>query len=142
MYRQQTWSATPALSQKYTDKFATKHVRQMLQIAVKISAHMHPALVEGNKVKISLPMPTVCDISFAKTEICNCAAKATDSKQDVCCCLIMPGCLQESRSASSTELFYSYERTRTSVTAALCKKLKDLMAEFQALRMRLADEHR
>ncbi|KAL0049027.1 hypothetical protein WJX82_004642 [Trebouxia sp. C0006] len=49
---------------------------------------------------------------------------------------------KESRSASSTELFYSYERTRTSVTAALCKKLKDLMAEFQALRMRLADEHR
>ena len=43
---------------------------------------------------------------------------------------------------SSTELYYSYERTRTSVTAALCKKLKDLMAEFQALRMRLADEHR
>lgn len=49
---------------------------------------------------------------------------------------------QESRTASSTELYYSYERTRTTVTAALCKKLKDLMAEFQALRLRLADEHR
>jgi len=35
-------------------------------------------------------MPTVCDISFADTEVCNRAVQANDSKQDVCCCLIMP----------------------------------------------------
>lgn len=115
---------------------------ETLQIPVNISAHVAPALIAGKSVKLSLPVPTICEFSFADIKVCNCAVQATDSKQDVCCCLIMPGCLQESRSASSTELFYSYERTRTSVTAALCKKLKDLMAEFQALRMRLADEHR
>lgn len=47
-----------------------------------------------------------------------------------------------SKGASSNELWYSYERTRTSVTAALCKKLKDEMGEFQDLRNRLFDEHR
>ena len=50
--------------------------------------------------------------------------------------------LQSSRSASSTQLHYSYERTRTSVTAGLCKKLKDLMGDFQAVRTQLADDHR
>ena len=50
--------------------------------------------------------------------------------------------LQSSRGASSTQLHYSYERTRTAVTAGLCKKLKDLMAEFQAVRTQLADDHR
>jgi len=74
----------------HTDNFETKHVWQTLQIAAKISAHMPPALVEGNGVEKSLPMPTVCDISFADTEVCNRAVQANDSKQDVCCCLIMP----------------------------------------------------
>lgn len=50
--------------------------------------------------------------------------------------------LQRSRGASSTELHYSYERTRTTVTAGLCKKLKDLMADFQAIRQKLTDDHR
>lgn len=36
----------------------------------------------------------------------------------------------------------SSERTRTAITAALCKKLKDLMGEFQNLRLRLQDEYR
>ncbi len=73
MYMQQMWSVTPVLSQRYTDKFATKHVWQTLQIAVKIFAHVASALVEGNSVKLSLPMPTVCKVSFVDTEVCNCA---------------------------------------------------------------------
>jgi len=36
----------------------------------------------------------------------------------------------------------SSERTRTAITAALRKKLKDLMGEFQDLRQRLQDEYR
>ena len=36
----------------------------------------------------------------------------------------------------------SSERTRTAITAALRKKLKDLMGEFQELRQRLQDEYR
>lgn len=36
----------------------------------------------------------------------------------------------------------SSERTRTAVTAALRKKLKDVMAEFQDLRQRLQEEYR
>lgn len=36
----------------------------------------------------------------------------------------------------------SSERTRTAITAALRKKLKDLMGEFQNLRQRLQDEYR
>ena len=57
---------------------------QTLQIAVKISAHVAPALVERNSEKLSLPMPTVCNVSFVDTEICNRTVQATDSKQDVC----------------------------------------------------------
>ncbi|KAL3143905.1 hypothetical protein ABBQ32_003720 [Trebouxia sp. C0010 RCD-2024] len=49
---------------------------------------------------------------------------------------------KKSRGASSTELHYSYERTRTTVTAGLCKKLKDLMGDFQAIRQQLTDDHR
>lgn len=49
---------------------------------------------------------------------------------------------QGSKGVSSSELYYSYERTRTSITAALCKKLKDQMSDFQHLRNRFADEHR
>ena len=44
--------------------------------------------------------------------------------------------LQGSEAGSSSE------RTRTAITAALCKKLKDLMGEFQNLRARLQDEYR
>jgi len=36
----------------------------------------------------------------------------------------------------------SSERTRTAITAALRKKLRDLMGEFQQLRQRLQDEYR
>jgi Syntaxin len=36
----------------------------------------------------------------------------------------------------------SSERTRTAITAALRKKLKDLMGEFQELRQKLQDEYR
>jgi len=36
----------------------------------------------------------------------------------------------------------SSERTRTAITAALRKKLKDLMGEFQDLRQRLQEEYR
>ena len=36
----------------------------------------------------------------------------------------------------------SSERTRSAITAALRKKLKDLMGEFQELRQRLQDEYR
>ena len=89
VYRQKC-SVTPALSQPYTDKFETRHVWQTLQMAAKISAHMAPACVEGNSLEISLPVPTVCDVSFADTELCNCAVQATDSKQDVCFYLNMP----------------------------------------------------
>ena len=50
--------------------------------------------------------------------------------------------LQRSNGTSSTELHYSYERTRTTVTAGLCKQLKDLMGDFQAVRKQLTDDHR
>jgi len=36
----------------------------------------------------------------------------------------------------------SSERTRTAVTAALKKKLKDIMGDFQVLRQRLNEEYR
>ncbi len=36
----------------------------------------------------------------------------------------------------------SSERTRTAITAALRKKLKDLMGDFQDLRQRLNEEYR
>lgn len=36
----------------------------------------------------------------------------------------------------------SSERTRSAITAALRKKLRDLMGEFQELRQRLQDEYR
>ena len=36
----------------------------------------------------------------------------------------------------------SSERTRTAITAALSKKLKDLMGDFQNLRARLQQEYR
>ena len=45
-------------------------------------------------------------------------------------------CVKGSEQGSSSE------RTRTAITAALCKKLKDLMGEFQNLRLRLQDEYR
>ena len=48
------------------------------------------------------------------------------------CSLVAQGC----------EAGSSSERTRTAITAALCKKLKDLMGEFQNLRLRLQDEYR
>lgn len=50
--------------------------------------------------------------------------------------------LQSSKGASSTQLHYSYERTRANVTTGLCKKLKDLMGDFQAVRTQLVDDHR
>ena len=36
----------------------------------------------------------------------------------------------------------SSERTRTAITAALKKKLKDIMGDFQVLRQRLNEEYR
>ena len=51
---------------------------------------MAPALVERNSGKLSLPMPTVCKVSFVDTEVCNRTIQATDSKQDVCFCLMKP----------------------------------------------------
>ena len=55
----------------------------------------------------------------------------------VCPCVIMcPLQLQ------GCELGSSSERTRTAITAALKKKLKDIMGEFSALRQKLQLEYR
>lgn len=56
----------------------------------------------------------------------KCLNRLTD-----CCCIV-----------KGSEQGSSSERTRTAITAALCKKLKDLMGEFQNLRLRLQDEYR
>lgn len=53
-----------------------------------------------------------------------------------CCILYVAIWLQGSGPGTSSE------RTRTAITAALSKKLKDLMGDFQTLRSRLQQEYR